>query len=450
MSRINAILFGFLGVLPIAFQPQQNAETALKVAIGLPKPTGTHSIGRKRFEWADESRRAQAGGPRPLVVWIYYPSEALENSYAEYLLGVQKLPDDTRTAVVKDSFGPAWILVRNGKVKISATDDAPISGTSEKWPVILFSPGLGMVSAAYSAQLEELASHGYAVVAIDHPYDSALMIRSDGTLIPFDRETWTLHQPPGPPSLAGMKFGNERQEDWVEDSRFVLRQLRAQADEPFFKALDLQHVGAMGHSFGGTVAVRLCQTEVIVLACLNEDGEMTGRTLTPGEAAPPIDPNVPPKRPLMVLSVLEPTMKDNPFYIRLYKARQDGLRAFLQTGTSPAYWIAIESPDVSHGSFSDISLLYANPNRENSLKLNEFTRKASGAFFDHFLKGTESARLERVLSEAKVGSVSKFHLGAIVGVPIKWRRPRSSANSGKIVPINFRRFRVASAPVSPD
>jgi hypothetical protein len=107
------------------------------------------------------------------------------------------------------------------------------------------------------------------------------------------------------PTLDGMKFANKSQEDRVADSTFVLRELQSRSTAPFFEVMDFTHIGAFGHSFGGTVAARLCQRESPVRACINEDREMSGKTLTPGEPAPPLDPTIPVKNPLLVFTLVE-------------------------------------------------------------------------------------------------------------------------------------------------
>ena len=46
--------------------------------------------------------------------------------------------------------------------------------------MVLFSPGLAGVRSQNTAWAQELASHGYVVVALDHPYDSAAVVLADG------------------------------------------------------------------------------------------------------------------------------------------------------------------------------------------------------------------------------------------------------------------------------
>jgi len=59
-----------------------------------------------------------------------------------------------------------WKLL-NGKVHIPILKNAPIS-TEKKWPVIVFSHGMGCNRFAYSRICTDLASHGFVVAATEH------------------------------------------------------------------------------------------------------------------------------------------------------------------------------------------------------------------------------------------------------------------------------------------
>ncbi len=52
-------------------------------------------------------------------------------------------------------------------------------------PVLLFSHGLGTYRSQSTFQVEELASHGYVIAAIQHPYDSTFTLLRDGTGVPY-------------------------------------------------------------------------------------------------------------------------------------------------------------------------------------------------------------------------------------------------------------------------
>ena len=60
----------------------------------------------------------------------------------------------------------------------------------QSFPVLLFSPALDTSTEAYSTQTEEIVSHGYVVVAIEHPYDAPLLEFADGHRVAFDAANW--------------------------------------------------------------------------------------------------------------------------------------------------------------------------------------------------------------------------------------------------------------------
>jgi pimeloyl-ACP methyl ester carboxylesterase len=397
-------IMGFATNLATAQQKDEN----VKFAAGLPGPTGKFPIGLRRFVWVDQTRNLSADRRRMVVVSIFYPSDEHSRHYAEYVFGASQLPVNDQTAALREVFGSAWGLIASDKIRSEAIENAAIVQARSKLPVLLFSPGLGMPAAAYSVQLADLASHGYVVVGIDHPNDSPLLILSDGSFIPFDRKTWSEQQPPGPPTADGMKFGVLRQKDWIEDSVFVLQQLHSQSNASFFSALDLTRVGAFGHSMGGVVAARLCQTNSQVEACMDEDGELFGHTLKPGEVIPALDPALALKKPLLIMSLVEPSMKAIPEYMQVREANRTELVRFLSTQTSQSYLTAIDHPDMGHISFADTSLLYEDAKRARALQLSEYTRNVAIAFFDRFLMGGTTEELSKALSDNKIGTVTKF------------------------------------------
>lgn len=109
-----------------------------------------------------------------------------------------------------------------------------------------------MVKEQYSAQLEDLASHGFVVVAITHTYDGIVTVFPDGRAVAYDTKRW-----PTIPSFEG---------------ELNLSQLEWHATLPFVGHLDLIRIGAFGHSFGGIAAAHACQMDRRIRACLNQDG----------------------------------------------------------------------------------------------------------------------------------------------------------------------------------
>ena len=69
------------------------------------------------------------------------------------------------------------------------------------FPLVLFSPGLGNSPYDYSIELEDLASHGYIVAAVEPIHDSLAVVLSDRGVVPFDGDLWG-HYPTCPKSIA--------------------------------------------------------------------------------------------------------------------------------------------------------------------------------------------------------------------------------------------------------
>ena len=49
----------------------------------------------------------------------------------------------------------------------------------------MFSHGFGGIPSSYTALLEDLASHGYAVLSIVHPYEATAATLADGQVVPL-------------------------------------------------------------------------------------------------------------------------------------------------------------------------------------------------------------------------------------------------------------------------
>src|SRR5882672_11470224 len=107
-----------------------------------------------------------------------------------------------------------------------------------------------MVREVYAAQLEDLASRGYVIAAISHPYDGIVTLFPDGRKINYSDK-----RSPTTPSVEGE--ANLNQLEWhASDIRFVLVELTranlaSSSAPPFGGHIGLSHVGAFGHSLGG-------------------------------------------------------------------------------------------------------------------------------------------------------------------------------------------------------
>jgi hypothetical protein len=253
------------------------AACAASEPVALPPPTGDLPIGRTTLRWTDGQRpevMTEADDDRrEVIAHLWYPAAPpAEDVAAPYVVDLDAL----RTAL--DGRTRRALSL----VEIHAVSDAPVRDDDDAFPLLLLSPGNDMLSAQFSFLAEELVSHGFVVVALEHPFDARAVVLEDGRVVAYDQETW----PPLPPvddsgrpdaDSAYLRFYRERVETRAGDARFVLDELAVGAVDgaaaEVAARLDLDRVGFLGHSVGGVAAGAVCQMDVRFGACLNLDGD---------------------------------------------------------------------------------------------------------------------------------------------------------------------------------
>ena len=382
----------------------------------LPPVTGSFAVGKITAHWTDESRVEPLSPnhePRELMVDIWYPAESSNAVPADYLdegayekaLGADGF---------QNFFRESSETLRKG-VKTHAFAAAPYARSAPQSPVLIFSPGGGMVREVYAAQLEDLASHGYVVAAISHPYDAIVTLFPDGRRIAYSDKRW-----PATPSVEGE--ANLNQLDWhANDIRFALDELTranlaSSSALPFAGHLDLSRVGAFGHSFGGIAAAHACQLDRRFKACLNEDGVVAKRPLFLDDRGWAMDQafmlilHDPATRPLTDKEVAEMKMPRQRIEALVRKVDADQEAALRNTGNG-SYRVRLRSEKVEHMDFSDLPLLGARDrsDAEKRAAILATVRSYVLAFFDQYLRGVNSRLLnETAPTNEFVDTVQRF------------------------------------------
>jgi predicted dienelactone hydrolase len=157
--------------------------------------------------------------------------------------------------------------------------------------VLLFNPGWGGRRTQSTFLTEELASHGYIVAAIDHPYNSQPVAFPDGRVVVAQPvpaiELLTNTTPDEVKSI-----GNAEADKQANDDLFVLDELAKLNDQQgsrWYRTLDAANAGALGHSLGGAVSVQAWATDLRIHAALNLDGWSFGTQTQTGTRAIPAD-----------------------------------------------------------------------------------------------------------------------------------------------------------------
>lgn len=152
----------------------------------LPTPDGPHAVGTRQFELIDPSRTGvmedAPGTPRRILVRSWYPAASTEGHRARPYLTSEEIND--HAIDVFSSYGLPHVVYRHfSLVRTHSYVDAPVD-SSQPLPVIVFSHGYWCWPGQNTALMEKLASHGYLVFSIGHPYDAGTMTFSDGVKIP--------------------------------------------------------------------------------------------------------------------------------------------------------------------------------------------------------------------------------------------------------------------------
>lgn len=142
----------------------------------------------------------------------------------------------------------------------------------ELFPIVIFSPGLGNSRLVYSGIAQSLASQGYTVVTVDHPYDAAIVEYPDGTYVLAANIT-TPDQ---------IRFDlNVR----VKDISFVLDRIHSLFGSNS-RHLDFSHFVIYGHSLGGATAVATMSLDQRIVGAINLDGSLWGQVISQGVQCP--------------------------------------------------------------------------------------------------------------------------------------------------------------------
>lgn len=390
MNRQAIMILALLGGI-VSFVPA--------AALELPAPTGPFKIGTTRWYVTDTARPetfAAPGTPRQVVVDAWYPAAAsASGTTAPYLLGgVAELPPRLRTD-----------LASLANVRTRAIVDAPLLEGSEKLPVLVFSHGFGGAPGAHAALLEDLASHGYAVLSIVHPYEATAVTMEDGRSISIFDET----NKPRPEFLAviaewehedetmaavtketseeaqisrlrtflsGLRATHATLDRWVADTKLVLDRLPEPSAGPagrLVAKLDLGRIGAFGHSMGGVTSGQFCLEDRRCKAGLNLDGIPQYGTMIDQRLSVPF---------LMVYSARQGRVGASDAIYRRAATRYD----------------RVDVQNTLHLDFTDM-ILWGGPLRQGALgtieplRAVEITRAVVRQFFDQELRGKPSPLL---------------------------------------------------------
>ena len=217
-----------------------------------PKPRGPFAVGTVDRVMVDPARtKPYRYTPKTnaFMVTFWYPADPPATGVLPAAMWDLRFAADANL-YSNSGFNPQWAKLAP-KLFGHRYQDLPLKSGGNRLPIVIHSHGLGGGRKLVSQFAEELASHGYVVVSMDHT-DCWATEFSDGRYLAGD---------------AGDVEGR------LKDLKFLLDELGSiNARDPLFAGrLDLDRIGVEGGSYGGMV-VETCRSDGRVKCAMIYDG----------------------------------------------------------------------------------------------------------------------------------------------------------------------------------
>ncbi|KAI1126447.1 platelet-activating factor acetylhydrolase [Nemania abortiva] len=345
-----------------------------KARVLVPELTGPYKVGTTVLELIDHSRQdpfAPTRQPRDLVVSLFYPTDD-HSKYTKNCSLAPQFPPGTAAALdvfINNTDAAAESLTTR------SCDGAPLSRPD--LPLLLFGPGLGTSRLLHSDIAEEIASKGWNVVTVDHPYDGVVVEYPDGRLV------YASDSP-----IANNATIDQYLDARVKDMIFVLDSM---ADPSIIShipglggtnlhnypkpKLNTAKVGVFGHSLGGATALQLLKDDKRFYAGADLDGGVYGDVVQKGTDSP-----------FLYMRAPNHTHITDPTWAEAWP----NLRGFKRE---------YSVNDTTHGSFTDLTVFRDLLGEETlgvygmglgintGARILEIEAAFLGALFDRFIKG---------------------------------------------------------------
>ncbi|MER7127352.1 alpha/beta hydrolase family protein [Streptosporangium saharense] len=284
----------------------------------LPAPTGPRPLGAVSSHLVDRTRAEPWKASRPareLMIQIWYPARATHGHPPVPWMS----PGGVTVFEREQRIPPGVLALPTTHAHLAAPVDPGRRGR----PVVLYSPGLRSDRSLGTVLVEDLVSHGYLVVAVDHTYDADQVEFPDGRV-----ETFAITGAVDDALIAKALAVR------TADIRFVLDHLTAlnAGRGALAGAFDLSRVGMFGHSLGGATAAAAIRADRRLRAGVNLDGSLLA-PVTAGTG-----------RPFLLFGGDPGSGAEDPSWDRFWESQRGWRRELALTGST-------------HTSFTDLETL---------------------------------------------------------------------------------------------
>jgi dienelactone hydrolase len=349
------------------------------MALVIPQPTGSFGIGKSIHTIIDTSRNEKHGaGKRELLIYIYYPTNTQSrSSYASDIMPLLK--ENLQQSLNVDTQQLQYLDL----LQEHTTMHAPLLDIGSKFPVLFFCPGLGDPVETYTTLLEEMASQGYVVIAINHTYGVDPTVFPNGKIVRMNTDLARFWYAP---QSSFEDILDEEHEWWLQDANFVIDAFKNICPDDSYRflmgQLDYDSMGFFGHSFGGSLALQICRDRNDIRACVDLDGIVFGPKSKRSEMV-----NVPCMFIMADKEVSDQELEKH----NIARAKYDQLvvprhpKLLYNALEKDSYFVTVKNSD--HNSFSDLNLLKDPIVRHNNpTEVITTTRMLLTQFFNHYLR----------------------------------------------------------------
>ena len=263
-----------------------------------PKPTGMYAVGTTTFTSKEERDEVlYPGKKRRISARVYYPvtKESVKGQEKARYMSRDMFKGVKSAFKIPLNYDKATAAGEN--ITEAYTDAPKIDG--EKFPLIIFNHGYQSFREGNSFLCIDLASQGYVVMTVGHPWEGVCTEYDDGEPIYFDKNLLKKANSPMIPNIIALnklmklkctdeemikaideyqeRFGLfmiERIPEWVKDIYTALDL----AKEEIGDMIDFDKgIGVTGHSMGGAVAYYLCMNDPQFTCGANIDAMLFGK-----------------------------------------------------------------------------------------------------------------------------------------------------------------------------
>ena len=262
----------------------------------LPEPTGAYKVGTQYIHLKttrEENTTVKTDDKRELMIKAWYPAILNGETTEKYLN-----KGDRYSFAVKYGL-PKTVFSYLDYIKTHTYSNAEVA--KGKFPILIFSHGSYSKASGYYALLEEITSHGYIVLNINHTYESTGTLFPNGEIKYYNKEYDQKYNNQKMGEMAWKATqGYFKAENWEEEHKAIENCLReyiaAEITERWSKDMssvidalvkwnkttflsnhiDISKVGAFGHSQGGSAAGQALLDDKRIKAAINVDGTQWG------------------------------------------------------------------------------------------------------------------------------------------------------------------------------